>query len=634
MCGIVGFIDSESGQNKAKLLIDSMCKVIRHRGPDDQGVWVGEGVALGMRRLSIIDLAGGHQPIFNEDQSVLVVFNGEIYNYQQLQSDLKERGHHFQTNSDTEAIVHAYEEYGDECVKHLRGMFTFALWDRKRQRLLAARDRFGKKPFNYYWDGKKLIFGSEIKSILEAGIPREINHIALDDYLVYRYVPSPNTLFKNVMKLSPGHILIYEHGQIHTKRYWELPFTPTCGDDVETATERTLALLKDAVQVRLMSDVPLGAFLSGGVDSSIVVGLMSSMMSQPVKTFSIGFEEDDYSELPFARQVAKHFGTDHQEFFVRPDLVSVLPELVWAYDEPFGDASMLPTYYVSKLAREHVTVVLTGDGGDEIFGGYTSYKREYQIQGIPAPLRFALGYGSMLMPDGMRGKKRLRDMRYDHATRSVHAIKLFPDGARELIYTPEYFALVHEHDPYAPMINEFRAVPHLDVTAAMQYVDSRVYLPDDILVKVDKASMLNSLETRAPLLDQHLVEYVSSLSSKVRTHNGTLKYLLKKVAEDMLPAEILTRRKQGFAAPIKHWFRGDLTSYASDLLESPRARQRGIFNPQFIRDLLKAHATTSWVNYSEAIWALLCLELWFQVYIDEPSIHLEGHPQVQIISSR
>ncbi len=425
MCGIAGFIDSECSRNNAELLIDSMCKVIRHRGPDDQGVWVGDGVALGMRRLSIIDLAGGHQPIFNEDQSVLVVFNGEIYNYQQLQSDLKERGHHFQTNSDTEAIVHAYEEYGDECVKHLRGMFTFALWDRKRQRLLAARDRFGKKPFNYYWDGKKLVFGSEIKSILEAGIPREINHIALDDYLIYRYVPSPNTLFKNVMKLSPGHILIYEHGQIRTKRYWELPFTPTCEDDVATATERTLALLKDAVQVRLMSDVPLGAFLSGGIDSSIVVGLMSSMMSQPVKTFSIGFEEDDYSELPYARQVAKHFGTDHQEFFVRPDLVSVLPELVWAYDEPFGDASMLPTYYVSKLAREHVTVVLTGDGGDEIFGGYTSYKREYQIQGIPAPLRFALGYGSMLMPDGMRGKKRLRNMLYDRATRSVHAIKAF-----------------------------------------------------------------------------------------------------------------------------------------------------------------------------------------------------------------
>src|SRR6266487_7047644 len=634
MCGIAGFIDVERSRENAEQLIDSMCKVIRHRGPDDQGVWVGDGAALGMRRLSIIDLAGGHQPIFNEDESILVVFNGEIYNYHELQQELRARGHHFNTNSDTETIVHAYEEYGDDCVKHLRGMFTFAIWDRKRKRLLAARDRFGKKPLNYYWDGQRLIFGSEIKSILEARIPREINHIALDEYLVYRYVPTPNTLFKDVMKVPAAHILIYEDGRVSTKRYWELPFTPTCQDDEATVMERTLALLKDAVQVRLMSEVPLGAFLSGGIDSSVVVGLMSSMMSQPVKTFSIGFEEDDYSELPYARQVARHFGTDHHEFFVRPDLVSVLPQLVWAYDEPFADPSMLPTYYVSKLAREHVTVVLTGDGGDEIFGGYYSYQRELTISRIPGFMRFLLGYGSMLMPEGMRGKKRLGTWRKDLATRCVHAGVTFPPGSRSSIYSPEYFDLVREHDPYESQINEFRAVSDLDITAQQQYVDVRVYLADDILVKVDKASMLNSMETRAPLLDQYLVEYVSSLSSKVRTPDGILKYLLKKVAADMLPVEILTRRKQGFAVPIKHWFRGDLTGYASDLLDSPRARQRGIFNPQFIRDLLKAHATTSWVNYSEAIWALLCLELWFQVYIDKPSIHVEKRSQTRITSSR
>src|SRR5438034_3069218 len=346
MCGIAGFINVLRKSNDAEQLIDRMCKVIRHRGPDDQGVWVGDGVALGMRRLAIIDLAGGHQPIFNEDQSILVVFNGEIYNYRELQKELVERGHHFHTNSDTEAIVHAYEEYGDACVRHLRGMFTFAPWDRKRQRLLAARDRFGKKPLNYYWDGQRLIFGSEIKSILEANIPREVNPIALDEYLAYRWVPTPHTLFKDVSKVPAAHILIYEDGHISTKRYWELSFTPSCQDDEATAIERTRALLKEAVQVRLMSEVPLGAFLSGGVDSSIVVGLMSSMMSQPVKTCSIGFEEDDYSELSYAQQVAKHFGTDHHEFFVRPELVSVLPQLAWAYDEPLPDTSMLPTYYV------------------------------------------------------------------------------------------------------------------------------------------------------------------------------------------------------------------------------------------------------------------------------------------------
>jgi asparagine synthase (glutamine-hydrolysing) len=634
MCGIAGFIDVERSRDNAEQLIDRMCQVIRHRGPDDQGVWVGDGGALGMRRLSIIDLAGGNQPIFNEDQSILVILNGEIYNYRELQQELQERGHHFRTNSDTEAIVHAYEEYGDDCVRHLRGMFTFAIWDRNRQRLLAARDRFGKKPLNYYWDGQRLIFGSEIKSILEAGIPREVNHIALDEFLVYRCVPAPNTLFKGVMKLPAAHILVYENGQISTKCYWELPFTPTCRDDEATAIERTRALLKDAVGVRLMSEVPLGAFLSGGIDSSIVVGLMSSMMSQPVKTFSIGFEEDDFSELPYARQIAQHFGTDHHEFFVRPELISVLPQLVWAYDEPFADASMLPTYYVSKLAREHVTVVLTGDGGDEIFGGYTPYRREWLISRIPPMLRSLLGFGSRFMPDGMRGKNRLGSLLRDLPTRVVQSQMLFAADSRSSMYSPEYFAQVRDHNPYERLISEFRAVSDLDVRAQLQYVDVRAYLANDILVKVDKASMFNSLETRAPLLDQYMVEYVASLPSTMRTRHGVLKYLLKKVAADLLPAEILTRRKQGFGVPIKHWFRGDLNGYAHDVLLSTRAQQRGIFNPEFIRNLLKAHASTKWVNHSSAIWTLLCLELWFEIYMDEPSMDVEQNMHAQIISNR
>jgi asparagine synthase (glutamine-hydrolysing) len=630
MCGIAGFIDAEIGQHRAEQLVDSMCQVIRHRGPDDQGTWVGDGAALGARRLSIIDVSGGNQPIFNEDQSILIVFNGEIYNYLELRDELLARGHHFATNCDTEAIVHAYEEYGDDCVKHLRGMFTFAIWDRKRHRLLAARDRFGKKPFNYYWDGRRLIFGSEIKSILQLGIPREINPIALDEYLVYRYVPTPNTLFKNVMKLPAAHILVYEDGQISTRRYWELPFTPTCQDDEATASERILELLKDAVKVRLMSEVPLGAFLSGGVDSSVVVGLMSQMMSQPVKTFSIGFEEDDYSELPYARQIAEHFGTDHHEFFVRPELISVLPQLVWAYDEPFADASMLPTYYVSKLAREHVTVALTGDGGDEIFGGYVHYERELVTSRIPLLMRLLLGYGSNLMPDGMRGKKRFHNMLYDHARRNVCSTTLFPENSRRSMYSRDCFERVRGHDPFERQLSEYRKVSGLDVTASMQYVDARVYLTDDILVKVDKASMFNSLETRAPLLDQHLVEYVASLPSSLRLHDGVLKYLLKKIALNMVPPETVNRPKHGFRVPIKQWFRGDLSAYALELLEAPRAQQRGIFNPQFIHNLLKAHASTKLVNFSEAIWALVCLELWFQVYIDEPPLYAVETPQIKV----
>jgi asparagine synthase (glutamine-hydrolysing) len=641
MCGIAGIVGRRRNNETAAQLIHQMCDVIRHRGPDEEGTWVGEGAALGMRRLSIIDLAGGQQPIFNEDGSILVIQNGEIYNYRQLMQQLKERGHRFRSNSDTEVIVHAYEEFGDDCVKHLRGMFSFAIWDQKRQRLYAARDRFGKKPLNYYWDGKELIFGSEIKSILQAGIPREVDPIALDEYLVYRCVPAPYTMFKGVMKVPAGHTLVYENGKVSLSRYWELPFTPTCPDDEVTAVEKTQALLKNAVEARLMSEVPLGAFLSGGVDSSIVVALMSSMMSQPVKTFSIGFEEDGFSELPHARKIAQHFHTEHHEFLIRPQLVSILPQLAWAYDEPFADASMLPTHYVSKLAREHVTVALTGDGGDEIFGGYMHYKRERMISRIPQPLRSLLGFGSRFMPDGMRGQKRLRSMPFDLPTRAVQAAMLFRPEMRLALYTTDHFARVREHNPYESMMAEFRAVCGLDVTAQQQYVDVRRFLTDDILVKVDKASMFNSLETRAPLLDQELAEYVTSLPSRIRTRGGTLKYLLKKAAAPLLPAEVLTRRKQGFEVPIKHWFRGDLNSYAHELLLSPRAQQRGIFEPQFIRDLLKSHSRTTLINHGNAIWTLLCLEHWFQVYMDEavtpagrswPSLSKDT-PDLSVVSS-
>ncbi len=443
-------------------------------------------------------------------------------------------------------------------------------------------------------------------------------------------MPTPNTLFKDVFKLPAAHILVYEDGQISIKRYWDLPFTPTCQDDEATAIERTRALLRDAVQVRLMSEVPLGVFLSGGIDSSTVVGLMSSMTAQPVKTFSIGFEEDDYNEVLYARQIAKYFGTDHHEFIVRPDLVSVLPKLAWAYDEPFADPSMLPTYYVSRLAREHVTVALTGDGGDEIFGGYVRYAREMAVQRVPKLGRRLFSYGSRLMPDGMRGKKRLEHMSLGLPTRYVHALSYLAESSRASIYHPDFFAQVCHHRPSERQINEFAAVSKLDCMAQMQYVDVHTYLTDDILVKVDKASMLNSLETRAPLLDQYLAEYVASLPAAIRTRHNTLKYLLKKAAADIVPAQILTRPKQGFGVPLQHWFRGDLVSYARDLLDAPQARQRGIFQPAFTRRLLQEHAGTRLVNHSNAIWALLALELWFQVYMDQPPRPVEEPLSAQL----
>jgi asparagine synthase (glutamine-hydrolysing) len=642
MCGIAGFVNVQASIEHAEKLIDAMCQVIRHRGPDDQGTWVGADTAgttaLGMRRLSIIDLAHSHQPIFNEDQSMLIVFNGEIYNYQELQQELRARGHQFRTDGDTETILHAYEEYGDNCVNHLRGMFTFAIWDSKRQRLFAARDRFGKKPLNYYWDGQCLIFGSEIKSILEAGIPREINPSALDEFLVYRYVPTPLTLFKNVMKLPAAHTLIFEHGQLSIQRYWDISFEQSCQDDEETAISRTRAYLEEAIKIRLVSEVPLGAFLSGGLDSSIVVGMMSQLMTQPVKTFSIGFEEDEYNELPYARQIARHFGTDHHEFLVKYDLVSILPQLVWAYDEPFADSSMLPTYYVSKLAREHVTVALSGDGGDEVFGGYEQYRREYQIYHIPTPIRNTLAHASRLLPDGIRGKKRLGTWLQDYGTRSIKASMLFPDYPRALIYTPDFYAHIRQHHPLARHQEIYQAVEHWDATARMQYVDTRTYLADDILVKVDKASMLNSLETRAPLLDHKLAEYVASLSPALRVNNGQIhghgKYLLKKVAATLLPPEILERPKRGFAVPISNWFRNDTKSYAHEILRSSRAQERGIFHSAFIEELLTTDGTSTIPNHSHALWSLLCLELWFQTYIDDQPSYVQTATSSYSIKNR
>lgn len=634
MCGIAGFIDTEMSQEKAEQLIDRMSQIIRHRGPDEQGTWAGDGIALGMRRLSIIDVPGGHQPIFNEDKSMLIVFNGEIYNYQELMHDLEARGHKFETVCDTEVIIHAYEEYGDDCVKYLRGMFGFAIWDRNRRRLFMARDRFGKRPFNYYWDGKRLIFGSEIKSILEADVPREVNPIALDEYLVYRYVPAPNTIFKGIMKLPAAHTMVYENGQISLHQYWDLSFEPTCNDDEETAVARIREMVQDAIKCRLMSEVPLGAFLSGGTDSSIIVGYMSQMVSEPVKTFSIGFDEDDFSELPYARRIAEHFKTDHHEFVVRPDLVSVLPQLVWAYDEPFGDASMLPTYYVAKLAREHVAVALSGDGGDEIFGGYTHYIREMGISRIPWAARQVLGLGSMLMPDGMRGKRRLRNINNDLSLRYVQGTMLFPVGTRERMYQPEFFAGLRNHSPYARQADQFKAVKHLDVTAQMQYVDSRNYLVDDIMIKVDKACMFNSLEARAPMMDQYLAEYVASLPPSLRFRDGTLKYLMKKAFADLVPDNILNRKKQGFSAPLAHWMRKDLASFARETLESKQAQQRGIFDPQFVNQLLESHKKSTLVNHSQAIWAMLTLELWFRAYMDAPKTQADQAPEIYSMSKR
>jgi asparagine synthase (glutamine-hydrolysing) len=428
--------------------------------------------------------------------------------------------------------------------------------------------------------------------------------------------------------------MVLENGHIETKRYWDLSFVPTCNDDEETAIARIRELIKDAIKVRLMSEVPLGAFLSGGIDSSLMVGYMSQMMSQPVRTFTIGFDEADFSEVPYARQMAKRFGTEHHEFFVRPDLIDILPKLAWGYDEPFGDASALSAYYVAKLAKENVSVILAGDGSDEIFGGYTHYMREQAINKLPGLARQAIALGSNFMPDGMRGKRRLRNLTNDLPTRYVQGTMVFPVGTRERLYQSDYFAQLKNHDPYARQACQFQKVANLDVVSQMQYVDSRNYLIDDIMVKVDKACMLNSLEVRAPFMDQILAEYVASLPVSYRVNNGKLKYLLKKAASEVLPDEILNRKKQGFSVPLKHWFRGELAGFVQETLESKQARERGIFNPQFVHNMLEAHKSNRAVDHSSSIWTMLCLELWFRQYMDSPTTFADQSLEIHSLSNK
>lgn len=635
MCGIAGFVHSGLDAEEAGALLCRMTDIIRHRGPDDDGHWLDDDVGLGMRRLSIIDVQGGKQPIANEDGSVVVVFNGEIYNYQQLRRELEATGHRFVTSSDTETIVHAYEEDGLAFVHRLRGMFAIALWDRRRRRLVLTRDRFGKKPVHYAFDGRRLIFGSEIKSLLlVSGLQRELDPVAVSQYFTYGYIPAPRTAFMGIQKLPAGHTLSFENGHMQLHKYWQLDFTPRCTDDEETAARRVRELLLEAVRVRLISEVPLGAFLSGGIDSSTVVALMSQVATERVKTFSIGFEEQDYNEIEYARLVARHYDTDHHELVVRLNLLDVLPRLVWEFDEPFADASMVPTYYVSKLAREYVTVALSGDGGDELFGGYDSYLRgmqELRLSQRVGPMR-ALGPAmGALLPDGMRGKNRLRNLGLPPEERFTEAASVVPTRLRHRLLRPE-FLFRSTSDPRRVQLDRFAEVQGLDLFTRMQRVDVETYLPYDILVKVDKASMFTSLETRAPLLDHVLAEYVASLPHTVRNRGGQPKHILKRAVRDLLPHENLVRSKMGFGLPVEHWLRGDLRELVYDLLRSQQAQSRGVIDTHQVEQLVADHQRHL-RNYTRPIWTWLCFELWCRIYLDQTGLDAlplrRGSPHVQ-----
>jgi asparagine synthase (glutamine-hydrolysing) len=628
MCGIAGFVGSSvtPARVEAGGVLARMCEVIAHRGPDDQGTLVLDGAALGMRRLSIIDLAGGNQPLSGCDPAVQIVFNGEVYNFHELQRELETRGHVFKTRSDTEAVVHAFEEWGAACVEHLRGMFAFAVWDGRARELFVARDRVGKKPLYYtVTEGGDFVFGSELKSLLEhPGVRPEASDEAVDAYLTFGYVPDPLSIFRGVWKLPPGHRLTFARGRVSVESYWDFPVEvdpePRRAEDY---LEELRALLDEAVRVRLVADVPLGAFLSGGVDSSAVVGLMARNTSRPVKTFSIGFREDSYDELRYARLAARHFGTEHQEFVVTPDICGVVDELAWHFDEPFADSSAIPTYVVSKMAREHVKVVLSGDGGDELFAGYTRYVIERRRGGF-ARLPRLLRAGVMQplgrsLPHGAWGRNFIHNVALDPLERYLEEISVFTRLNRPALYSQEFRRRLGDEGKAAELFRGHAArAAGTGPLGSLLYLDSKTYLPGDILTKVDRMSMAASLEARVPLLDHKLIEFVARIPPSLKMRGFETKHIFKQAVRGLVPDEILDRPKQGFGVPIQRWINDELRERVRGTLAEPRTLQRGYFEPSYVRRLVDEHARGR-RDHSTALWALFMFELWHRTFLDDPT---------------
>ncbi len=627
MCGIVGIVRGRDRAVDADLL-QRMCDAIRHRGPDEEGHYLNGRAGLAMRRLAIIDLAGGQQPMHNEDRSAWIVFNGEIYNYKELRTRLEKHGHEFYTDSDTEAIVHAYEQYGADCPNYLRGMFAFAIWDERTEELFLARDRVGKKPLLYAQVGDQLIFGSEFSALLlHPDIGREVLPEAIHHYLSFMCVPAPLTAYRQIKKLEPGHSLRFTRtGEIKLERYWQPDFTKKVKLSEGEAGARAIELLRDAVRVRLMSEVPLGAFLSGGIDSSTVVALMSEASSTPVKTFAIGFEEQDFSELHHARRVAEHVGAEHHEFIVRPDALAILPTLVEHYGEPYADSSAIPTYYVARETRRHVTVALNGDGGDECFAGYERYaamRMAERYRRLPNALRAGvIEQAISLLPSNELRRSRVRDLkRFIKAAslptveRYARWVSVLDGGAKAELYTDDFRRQLNGHESVDQLAPWFASVNGAGVVDAALLTDTMTYLPNDLLVKVDIATMAVSLEARSPFLDHHVIEFAASLPEKYKLRGLTTKYLLKRVLRKLLPAENIDRRKMGFGVPITHWLRGELQGFLRETLLSERGRKRGLFKPAVVTRLVDEH-TARQKDHAHQLWTLLMLELWYQRFID------------------
>lgn len=637
MCGIAGIV-SQSVDLEA---IGRMTEALSHRGPDGSGIWSDSLCALGHRRLAIIDLSvRGKQPLCNEDEKVWIVFNGEIYNFHELRADLEHFGHKFSSHTDTEVIVHAYEQWGTGCLTKLRGMFAFAIWDQQRRRLFLARDRVGKKPLYYADNGRCFAFASELQGLLQCPeVKRELDLDAIDSYLSWGYVPGPRTGFKNVSKLLPAHFLVMDvgHDRIETyvERYWDLVYSPKIKITEAEAAEALREKLMEAVRYRLISDVPLGAFLSGGIDSSIVVGLMAKISGARVKTFSIGFDDRDYNELRFARAIAKRWGTDHTELIVKPDELAVLPKLVRHYGEPYADSSAIPTFYVSKITRSGVTVALNGDGGDESFAGYDRYAATRIADKITS-----LGFASLtatlakFLPDSLDPKNRMRRAKrflsVAHEERPVRYgnwVSYFTAAAKRRLYASHFADAVAASEGQRWMEDLWKDVSGLDSVDAAMAVDIKSYLPYDLLAKVDIASMANSLEARSPFLDHIVMEFAAQLPSDLKLRGGQSKFLLKKAFSDLLPTENVKRPKMGFGVPIAKWLRTSSREMLQDTLLSRRASERGYFKRDRVDYLVKEHVSGR-ADHSFQLWNLLMLELWQQEFVDAyaPSVNNRNEP--------
>lgn len=620
MCGICGIFEPRGETIVQRATLKAMADTLRHRGPDDEGFYSCGSIGLGFRRLSIIDLDGGHQPLANEDETVWIAFNGEIYNFEELNRRYLSSGHTFKTRSDTETIVHLYEELGEACFAELRGMFGLALWDARRKRLLLARDRLGKKPLYYSWDGRRLVFASEIKAFWPAGgISSEMDLEALSDYFSYQYVPAPKSIYRSVRKLRPAHYLVVDGSGIREIPYWDIRFDQTRQLSESDWCEALLDEYRTAVKSRLVSDVPLGAFLSGGVDSSSVVALMNDFQP-PVTTCSIGFTEDSYDETKDAKAFATSLNANHFEHIVQPHAIDLVSKLAWHYDEPFADSSAIPTYYVSNVARQHVTVVLSGDGGDENFAGYRRYKltlREDQFRSyFPSPLRrHILGPMGRIYPKLgwapriFRAKNTLESLARSPIDGYFYGISCCPPPMKRQLLSADVWSRLGGYDSADVLRYHYDRANTTDPLSRIQYVDMKTYLVDDILTKVDRASMANSLEVRCPLLDHKLMELVAQMPSGLKLRNGQGKYIFKKALEKVLPRAILTRRKKGFAVPVAEWFRGELKDYAYEsLIRHPDEMLNGAFLTR-----CWAQHQSGRRDWSALLWCVLMFKSWREV---------------------